>query len=430
VLALINSGLHAFADILFSPFLFAVVVYLLGAETWKIALPVVVSGVAWSLSVPIRALLARITPPGRYLATATGIIRTAAAAFIAWLGYFATDIESAIRLADLLLICFAVYLVASSFNLATTRGLLAASTPAIAARPLFRLQRIIAGGTSLAGGIVALYALRSDELTFYKNVGVIFLLGAVATAAATWFQFMTSVAATRAIVSPTRVRGGIWQSVGNSAVRRLVGYRFLIGLSTLADPFLLIFGLQELQFELFYVAAAIAIYAGGQLVAALVLPNWVGSHGPRGTLLAGSLMRLLALGLVLTVPSFSRTSLYTDRFDTAWQATIVFVSAFGFLGIGAYAQGVGSQRYLNDVVPAANRGAATSVANIVLAITACAPLPGAYLIEQYDLETTVTVALVLAFVGFAASGLLYDPSPRTVRRRGAWRQRRSIHRTT
>lgn len=428
VLALINSGLHAFAEILFNPFLLSAVIFFLGGEAWKIALPVVISGVAWALSVPTRALLARIAPPGRYLATSTGIIRTTAVGLIAWISYFADDIESTTRLIDLLLMCFAVYMVASAFNLVTTRGLIAASTPAISATSLFRLQRIIAGATSLTGGVVAVYALRSDELVFYKNVGLIFLLGAVATAAATWFQFMTTVAATRTTVPVSRPRASNWGTLANSAVRRLLGFRLLIGLSTLADPFLIVFGFRDLDFELFYAAAAVATYAGGQLIAAVALPRWVAHRGARGTLLAGSLMRLVCIGLILAIPSFSRTALYTDRFDDNWQATLAFVAGFAFLGVAAYAQGVGSQRYIFDVVPLASRGAATSLANIVLAITACAPLLGAYLIEQYDLETLLIVALALAFVGFASSGFLYDPSPRTVRRQGAWRQRRTVRR--
>jgi hypothetical protein len=56
-------------------------------------------------------------------------------------------------------------------------------------------------------------------------------------------------------------------------------------------------------------------------------------------------------------------------------------------------------------------------------------LLGAYLIEQYDLETVLIVATSLAFIGFASGGLLFDPSPRAIRRQGAWRQRRTVRRT-
>gem|GEM_PF-2811594 len=428
VLALTNSALLAFADILFNPFLIAVVIYFLGGETWKIALPLTMSGLAWSLSVPLRSLLARIAPPGRYLATATGVIRTGAAAYIAWLGYFAKDIPSPIRLADLLLICFGVYVAASALNLATTRGLIAASNPGVSALPLFRLQRIVTGLCAVAGAIVALYALRSPELIFYKNIGVIFLLGAVATAAATWFQFMTTVAATRAAIPVAQSRGGVVRALGNPAIRRLLGFRFLNGLSTLTDPFLLIYGFQQLNFSLFYAAAAIATYAGGQTVASLLLPAWVHRHGPRSNLLTASLLRFLGITLILTVPVFAETSLYTDRFDTSWQATLVFTGAFAFLGISAFAQATGGQRYIADVVSPADRNTSTVLTNLVLAIIACAPLLGAFLIEQYDVKTTITIALVLSFAGFAANGLLFDPSPKPVRRHGAWRHRREPRR--
>jgi MFS family permease len=152
-------------------------------------------------------------------------------------------------------------------------------------------------------------------------------------------------------------------------------------------------------------------------------------HGSRSNLLGASLLRFLALTVVLTVPVLAETTLYTDRFDTPWQATLVFTGAFALLGISAHAQAIGGQRYITDVVAAADRHATTVLANLVLAITACAPLLGAFLIEQYDLKTAITVALVLAFTGFAANGLLYDPSPRPVRRQGAWRHRRATRRT-
>ena len=428
VLALINAALQAFAEILFSPILLATMIFLLGGNNWKIALPLAISGAAWALSVPVRTLLARISPPGRYLATASGVIRTGAAALIAWLAYFADDVET-LRMVDLLLICFAVYVVASAFNLTTTRGLIAASTPAIRAGSLFAMQRIFAGAASVVGGIVAIYALRSNELDFYKNIGVLYLLGAVGVAAATWFQFMTTVAATRATNPQSGGRGSIWSTLTNPAVRRLLGYRFLIGVATLADPFLIIFGIRELGFELFYVGVAITIYAGGQLLAAIAAPKWAGHRGPRGMLLTGSVCRLTAIALALTIPPLSRTSLYTDRFDTNWQATLVFVALFGLLGVSAYLQAVGSQRYIYDVVPVADRVSTISLANLVLGVIAGAPLLGAYLIEQYDLDRLLIVATALAFIGFASAGFLFDPSPRAIRRQGAWRQRRTVRRT-
>ena len=427
VLALVNASLQAFAEILFSPFLLATLIFLLGGNNWKIALPIVISGAAWSLSVPVRSLLARISPPGRYLATASGVIRTGAAALIAWLGYFSDDVEP-LRMIDLLLICYAVYVVASAFNLTTTRGLIAASTPAIRAGSLFAMQRVFAGAASVVGGIVAIYALRSHELEFYKNIGVLYLLGAVAVAAATWFQFMTTVAATRAINPQSAGRGGIWSTVLNPAVRRLLGYRLLVGLSTMADPFLIVFGIRELGFELFYVGMAICVYAGGQLLAALVAPKWASHRGPRGILLTGSVCRLAAIATALTVPPLSRTSLYTDQFDTTWQATLAFAALFGLLGASAYVQAVGSQRYIYDVVPLTNRLSAISLSNLVLGITAGAPLVGAYLIEQYDLDVLLMVGTSLAFVGFASAGFLFDPAPRAIRRQGAWRQRRTVRR--
>ena len=429
VLALINASLQAFSDLLFSPYLLATLIYLLGGSNWKIGLPLVISGAAWALSVPVRSVLARISPPGRYLATVSGVIRTGAAALIAWLGYFADDIDAP-RMIDLLLMCFAVYAVSSAFNLTTTRGLIAASTPAIRAGSLFAMQRVFGGAASVLAGIVAIYALRSQELDFYKNIGVLYLLGAVGVAAATWFQFMTTVAATRSINQQTSDRSNILQTVTNPAVRRLLGFRFLIGLATLADPFLLVFGLQELGFNIFYIGAAITLYAAGQLAAALVGPNWVSHRGPRGTLLTASICRMLSIVLALTIPPLSRTTAYTDRFDTNWQATLLFVGAFALLGASAYLQAVGSQRYIYDVVPASNRLSTISLANLVLAISAAAPLLGSYLIEQYDLETLLIVATSLAFVGVASGGLLFDPSTRAIRKQGAWRQRRTTRRTT
>lgn len=423
VLALVNASLQAFAEILFSPFLLAVFIFLLGGSSSKIALPLVISSAGWALSVPVKSALARISPPGRFLATASGIIRTGAAVLLAWLGYFADDIESA-RLVDLLLIGFAVYVVASAFNLTTTRGLIAASTPVIRANSLFAAQRVFGGAASIAGGVVAVLAFRSGELEFYDNIGVLYLLGAVAVAAAMWFQFMTTVAATRAINSSYAGRGSLRSTFGNPAVRRLLGFRVLVGLAALADPFLILFGLQELGFEFFYVAVAIAIYAGGQMLGSLIGSTWAAQRGSRGMVLGGSLCRLLAIALALTVPSFARSEFYTERFETNWQATLVFVGLFGLLGFSAYLQAMGSQRYIFEVVPVADRLATISLANLVLGVCAASPLLGAYLLEQYDLETLITIATVLAFIGFASGGLLFDPSPRPVRQQGTWRQRK------
>lgn len=427
VLALLYTSLQAFAEILISPFLMAALIFLLDGSLVKIALPLVISGAGWSLSVPVRALLARLASPGRYLAIASGIIRTVAAGMIAWLTYFADDIEP-LRMVDLILISFAVYVIASAFNLTTTRGLIAASTPAIRAGTLFATQRVFGGLSSVSGGFVAILALRSGELQFYENVGVLYVLAAVAVAAATWFQFMTTVAATRAVTPTTAGRGGPMSTLANPAVRRLLGFRLLVGLSAMADPFLIIFGIGELGFEFFYVGVAIAVYAGGQLLAALFASGWASQQGPRSMILTGSLCRLLAIALALIIPAISRSDAYLERFDTNWQATLVFVTLYGLLGISAYVQAAGSQRYIVNVVPVADRLSTISLANIVLGICAASPLLGAYLIEQYDLETVLTIATVLAFVGFASGGFLFDPSPRVSRQRGAWRQRREVRR--
>jgi hypothetical protein len=429
VLALINAGLVAFADVLLSPYLVALIVAGLGGDRWQVALPLVIVGASWALSVPLRNALARLTPPGRYLATTTGILRTVSAFLISWILYIADDVDPA-RQVETLLYCYGAYAVASAINLPTTRGLIAASTPTMRAGTIFTNQRLIGAGAAVAAAVVILAALRGEPTGVLDVAGVLIVLAAIAVAAATWFQFMTTLSAVRALHPSTTPRGHTWSGLGNPALRRLLFYRLVVGLSTIADPFLILYATTELGFELWYIGLALVLYTSAQALGSIFGPAWARRAGPRTLVVLASFSRMFAIVITLTLPSIVETSTYTDRLDDNHPAALAFAIGFGMLGFASYLQGLGSQRYLTDVVPAAERTAATSLVNVVLGAVAFAPLLGAWLIGEYDTQRLLVVTVVVCFVALLVSGLLFDTAPRVVRPAGSWRQARAARRAT
>jgi len=196
------------------------------------------------------------------------------------------------------------------------------------------------------------------------------------------------------------------------SMRRYLGYRVVLGLSTLADPFIVVHGLQRIGFGLRFAGLSLCIFALVQLLGTIAWPRWAISHSGIRMLQFAAFLRLVFLILAVSIPALATSSFYTDRFSTDQVAAWMFAGAFVLAGLSGSIHNTVNQRYLIEIAGTTSSNsrprAAITLTNGLLAIVAFAPFIGAGIINRFSFETAITTAGSIAFVAFIASALLVE----------------------
>jgi MFS family permease len=194
------------------------------------------------------------------------------------------------------------------------------------------------------------------------------------------------------------------------------------------DPFLIVYGFQELALQVQYLGLALVAYAAGQFLGYLIWPRWIARHSPRVPFQIATLLRLLLLSLVIALPALSTSDLYTDRLDDPTVAMRGFAIAFALLGIAGSVGNAANQRYLMDIAPRGATQGPILAANLVAAVCAFGPFGVAWLLQRYELERILWGATGIAILALLASGLLIESRVRVRTTAGSWRSRRQAPR--
>jgi MFS family permease len=196
-------------------------------------------------------------------------------------------------------------------------------------------------------------------------------------------------------------RRALGATLRSRPMRRYLAFRLILGLSTLADPFIIVFGLSEMGLQPRYVGGSILVFALAQVGGGVVWPLLLDTRGSRLPLQFAALLRLTAVTLAVMVPGVARSSAYLERYDSPAVASWAFVATFALLGLARSAHDPSEHRYLEDITTSPTLQRAAIVAtNVILTLTAGA-------------------ALIGAFVALIASGLLFEGRPRVQYRSGA-----------
>lgn len=422
---LLNGALQSLADALLQPaVLLAAVVWMLGGSTTDVAMLAVAASLPWALSAVIMPVVLTMAESLSAVTVVSGIARAAAAALVAFIGWRVTAI-GANTFVGLLVLAYLAYQVASAINAQAAHALVTGDRQPPMSRRGLTDRRL---GGALAAGLAALVAWRvfaAEDISLPRAAGWILMLAGLAVVAATWFQLtLPGLPRLQRSLPAPFVEGTFVSTLRSIPMRRFLTFRFLLGVSTLADPFIIVYALSEMRLDMRYLGGSVLAYALALIVGEIAWSALMGAKHARRPLQVAALLRLAALPLALVLPGIAASTAYQERFDSLAAVSWAFVAVFALLGLSRSAHDQAEQHYLADITTdPPHQRAAIMITNVLLVLTGVAALVGAALVNRYSLATALVVAATAAFLALLASGFLIEGNPRVLYR-SALRPRR------
>lgn len=406
---LLTSAFQGVADLILRPsVLLPAIAFLSGASPLQIAAFATATGASWAIAPFVLGGLRRVGIPARSITITASVIRliSVVGLFILASRFDSTDADQ--WLVQLLWLT-SVY---HASNALTSQS----ATPAIAravAGPMrlriFRIRRLTSLLASLGTALVAWSVLRADAMTLDLSVERLLVLAAIAVAAASWFLIAIPDGGRSTMPAG---RSGSDVALGTAwsrrPVRRYLVFRWLLGIATAGDVFLIVHGIRELDLTLPAIGEALVWLSIGYLVGNVLWTGWARAFGSRAPLQISALLHLFILLCAVLIPTLVTTSPYTDRFDSPDVAARAFAALFGVLGLAVAALAVANGRYLRDVTSAAELAAAVRLTNASMAVLGFAPLGIAMIVDRVSLERVLIGLAVAAFIALLASGVLSE----------------------
>jgi hypothetical protein len=400
-----HVALQRLADALLQPMtLLAAVVWLLNGSFEDVAIITVVASASYALgSVVMPFALARVEDI-RLVLLGAASVRAAAAGIIAMIGWQASRFSPG-GFVSLLVIAILFYQVSSAINVSRNPR----STIADEDQPTSpRARQVIGASAAIIGGLTAWQALGNDRLTFPTSAGWVIALGGIAALASLWFQVTAPIRRIDLLNKPpVAERLDVIRVLRSPNIRRYLWVRLLFGLATLADPFLIIFGLMYMNLDIEYVGAIMLTIVLSQVTGGVIWTFFREFRGTRLSIQMAALLRLFGIALALGVPFIADSDWYNERFDSPAAGSWAFVTVFFLLGIAQSTYIRNEQPYaLRQMRDISLYPATTLLLNLTLVITAFAALVGAWIIRIWSIDALLVIAAALAFVSLMSTALL------------------------
>lgn len=427
--AVLHAALQTVAGIVLQPvIILAAVAFLLGGSNYQIAAFAVIALATWALAPLAMVILSSATGQSYPVVLGAGAIRFAAAMIIGIVGW-RIDSLSPERIVSSLILAFLIYQAASAIAGQSTSNVILTGVPRNQQLAIFRRRGNVAAIVAVLGAIACWSVFRSDE-AFQRSVGLLLMLAAFSLASATWFLLSIRSGDSRSLTPQSRqMLASVRDAFRRSPFRRYAAFKILLALTASFDPFVIVFGFQELGLGTEYIGWAILAYAGGQLAGHLGWSRWIAGHGPRVPFQVATFLRLLFLTWIVSLPTLASSNLYTDRFDDLGQAMGGFAAAFALLGLAMSVGQPANQRYLMDIAPRAVVQGPILATNLIAGVFAFGPFGVAWLMGRYDLERLLWGGIGIAIIALLASGLLLESRVRIRTSPGSWRSRQRTART-
>jgi MFS family permease len=421
----ISSALIALADAAIFPTLVLVAFAAqLTDDLVTIGLVPAMSAGLWFLPQLLARPLTHLTNRQVPWMTGAAIIRAAAVVLLAVIG-FRDDLSNTQRLRSLL-ICYAAFVLASGFAAVPAKELVQRAIPPDQRSWFLRVRNLwaIAGGAVAA--VLVFRVLGPEGPAFPKNFAYLFVVAAAALIAAVFFQAREREPATLPsdrlpLQGSTALNAA--RALLDTNFRRFLTFRIFAALSTLADPFVILYAFRELNTPLWAIGPYLAALIFARLCIAPLWSAIATRAGHRAVLQGAALARLLAPLVTLLLPFLADSSLYQNRFSDLRPLWYAFGIVFVLHGASLAGQSNSTFAYLLDIAPADRRFAYIWMTNVILMVTAFAPLAGGYIIERSGFDRVFIVAALASLTAILASGLLTDTHTRTRAVAQTWRLR-------
>ncbi|MDQ3045582.1 MAG: MFS transporter [Chloroflexota bacterium] len=353
-------------------------------------------------------------------AVSASIVRAAALILLAYVTYRGDRLSDA-QLLRSFFILYIAYSIAAGLSAAFMEGILIRGIPEDRRTRFYHQRTFWAGLAALAGALVIRRVFDTGP-TFPRNFTLLFAAAAAALIAATFFsaRLHEPIRGALSATSPRRLIRELSLTVGAPEPRRFFAFRWVLAVSTLAEPFYIIYAIRVLDVPISMAGVYVLVFLGARLFSTPVWNHVVGLQGPRTTLQYAALLRLVTPLVAILLPFLFETSIYRERVDASATASYLFALVFILSGLAQAGLDTGGFRYLNDVVSPQARATTVGVANVGLAIAAFSPLLGGFLIGRFDFERAFLGAGLAAFLAVLLSGALRDAHIRP-RRAANWR---------
>ncbi len=340
-----------------------------------------------------------------------GVARAVAIGILAAI-VLAGGIEPSSRLLIIFFLCYAAYNLAAGFAFVPLVELSARAIPADR-RGFFFSQRNLWGSLlALLAGLIVQRALAAGPSGFAVLFATSFAALALAAYTTLWIVERPAPPRSR----PLRVwLEGLPELLARRSVRRFLLFRSFLALSTVADPFFVVYA----QSILGVPAATVGLYLALSAIARVATnPVWgwvVERWGNRQLLQLATLARLLMPLIALGVQPLSRWERVTSHVGEP-ERVIFFAFAVVFIAYGATlsAQMLANFTAVLELARPADRPTLIGFANSILGVVSLVPLLGGLVVDRFGFTAVFLLALALAFLALLTSGLL--PAPRRVAR--------------
>lgn len=398
-------SLQRIVDAILQPFTFlAAVVWLFGGSYADVAIIAVAAGMSYALGSAIMPFALAKVEDIRLVLLGASVVRAFASAIIAVIGWQATSLDDA-YVVLWLVIALLFYQVSSAANVSRNpRSFIANQDQPTSARS----RQVVGAIAGTLGGIIAWRALGNRDLSFEQATGMLLFLAGTASLGSVWFQ----------ITAPVRYRDlhqklpipawtDIERVLRTPEIRRYLGVRLVFGLATLADPFLIIYGINYLRLNIWYLGAVMLAVVFAQLVGGAIWTFFGEMPGSRKAIQLAAVLRFIALTLAVSVPFIGTSAWYQTTFNGPAVASWLYVSVFFLIGLSQNTFSRNEQHYaMNRLQDGRLFPAMDMVLNLALVVTALTPIVGVLLIEATSLRVTIAITAGIAFVAFLCTAFL------------------------
>lgn len=398
-------ALQRLVDSILQPFTFlAAVVWLFGGTYADVAVIAVAAAMSYALGSAIMPFALAKVDDIRLVLLGASMVRAFASAIIAIVGWQAGSLDDD-YVVLWLVIALLFYQVSSAANVSRNpRSFIANQDQPTSARS----RQVVGAIAGALGGIIAWRTLGNRQLTFEEATGMLLFLAGAASLGSVWFQ----------VTAPVRYRDlhqklpiPAWTDIESvlrtPEIRRYLGVRLIFGLATLADPFLIIYGISQLRLNLWYLGAVMLAVVFAQLVGGAIWTFFGEMPGSRKAIQLSAALRFIALTLAVSVPFIGTSSWYQDTFGGPGVASWLFVGVFFLIGLSQNTFSRNEQHYaMNRLRDGRLFPAMDMVLNLTLVVTALTPILGVLLIDATSLRVTIAITAGIAFVAFLCTAFL------------------------
>ncbi|MBA2276634.1 MAG: hypothetical protein H0W06_02615 [Chloroflexia bacterium] len=418
--ALVASTFHGVAAALFHPLIIiAFFISRVSDESRDVALVAVISTATWYVPQLLTNWGSRYYPQVYPVVVAASVVRLASVSLMAAF-VLRTDSPDAVLARQFLLILVA-YQLASAALVPAMNELMARAVPARHLTTLFRNRFIVGSVAAMVAGLVAARGLGVDAPPFPRGFGLLFLVAAMATGAESWFLLRLREVKSEDLprervgsIAPSRLVAAL----AGGGFRKFALFRIIIALAAIADPYLIVHGMREIEPSSRFLGLYIVTFAAANLAGTAAANDLTVLGAARSVFQVAALLRFATPILALLIPL-----LYTSEAASSGVAAALFGSVFVGLGLITAAHGGTTQHTLLALHPPGARAAGITLLNVALCFCALAPLLGSRLVEQRGTAALLGVASAIGFIAVVFSGALIAPSPRRSRRRRPGKRR-------